>query len=245
MTTTTPLKIYSEALCDPESFEIVTEQFNQSSAPRLKIRGPYIFTGVTNLNNRGYDDENIADVVKLYETDNINHARGSGGELNHPKATKEDPGRLLRVEYERICHRINSIKKINPSDKFWIGESEVLSEFPCGKIVEAMIKSGYFKPGVSLRGAGSQEKGSQVVMLKKLITVDIVSDPSNADYGAWCDAITESQNIMMNEHGELVLGPYAEFNKAMSKMPNKSDARALHAINAIKKFTDSLSRRNK
>ena len=154
-------------------------QEEKDGKKHLYIEGPFISVEEPNRNNRIYRKHYMEPVVEGYIKNKIQN--GSGwGELGHPQGPK--------INEERISHRITNLKW---DGNHVIGKAIVLPEGP-GKIVRAMIESGG-KLGVSTRGLGSvkpNDKGLQEVQNDfKLVTVDIVTDPSGA--GCWINGIME------------------------------------------------------
>lgn len=143
---------------------------NESATKGLvKFRGVFQSAGETNKNNRRYDfgvlDENVN---KLAETIK---ARGLIGELDHPTDSI--------IHFEKASHVIT---KLWWEGKKLMGEGEILNT-PHGKILLSLINDGV-RVGMSSRGVGTgktDENGILVISENyKLITFDVVADPSTA-----------------------------------------------------------------
>ena len=112
------------------------------------------------------------------------------GELDHPSDAK--------IHLEKASHIITNLE-MTPTGEV-IGEAEVLST-PTGVILQELLKAN-IKLGISSRGFGSlkpKDKGLQEVQEDyKLVTFDIVSDPSTP--GAFPDPVYEQKLINNNNN---------------------------------------------
>ena len=102
------------------------------------------------------------------------------------------------------------------------GKSKVLTNTPCGKIVEGLIQDGV-QVGVSSRALGKltpMEGKSDVNVVEemKLIAIDCVADPSFPK--AFVNGILESKQFICSENGSFE-EVYENFEKGISTLPNK------------------------
>ncbi len=156
----------------------------------LYIKGIFMQADKKNRNGRIYPTKTLATEVNRYVENYVNTNRATG-ELNHPMSPKVNP--------REASHRIVSLEA-QGSDFY--GKVLVL-ETPIGNIVRGLIK-GKVSLGVSSRGLGSlregtgQYRGAKVIQPDfKLVTVDIVSDPSAPD--AFVEGIYESVDYMIKD----------------------------------------------
>lgn len=112
------------------------------------------------------------------------------GNCEHP-AKKELLG---QITMERGCHLIESLEMDGNSA---IGTSRILEDLPLGKIVKTYLDEG-IQIGVSTRGFGTVDKStSRVNENFKILTVDVVHDPSA--YNAYVEAICENTEFIIND----------------------------------------------
>lgn len=134
---------------------------------KIKIKGRFQKCDEENNNKRTYPRKVLEGQVK--EIQNKIRERSLVGALDHPTNDA--------IHLSQASHLITDLKVTRSGDV--IGEAEILST-PNGKIVEALLNDGV-KIGISSRGLGSVsegESGSTVNEDFKLITFDLVSDPS-------------------------------------------------------------------
>jgi hypothetical protein len=106
------------------------------------------------------------------------------GEINHPDSAG--------INLEKASHKITKLEM--QSNGHMYGEAEIL-QTPAGKILEGLIKS-KVKLGISSRGFGSVKEVNglnEVQSDYKLVTFDIVSDPSTP--GAYPNAVYENKTV--------------------------------------------------
>ena len=133
------------------------------------IEGVFIQGAIPNRNGRIYPMPVLEKEVTRYIKEMINDNRAVG-ELGHPDGPT--------INYDRVSHKIISLTREGNN---YIGKAKILSDQPCGKIVENLIKENV-KFGVSTRGIGSlvQKEGVMEVQedFRLFTAADIVSDPS-------------------------------------------------------------------
>jgi hypothetical protein len=133
------------------------------------IEGVFIQGAIPNRNGRIYPMPVLEKEVTRYIKEMINDNRAVG-ELGHPDGPT--------INYDRVSHKIISLTREGNN---YIGKAKILSNQPCGKIVENLLEENV-KFGVSTRGIGSlvQKEGVMEVQedFRLFTAADIVSDPS-------------------------------------------------------------------
>jgi len=210
--------------CDLASItnEIIEEESleeGKASKKNFYITGPYLQADVKNGNGRTYPHKVLEGQVANFTKSRISSNRAMG-ELGHPNTTE--------INLDRVSHLIKELKM---EGKNGIGKSLVM-DTPMGQIAKSLIESGV-KLGVSTRGVGTL-KENVVQNDFRLITVDIVADPSAPD--AFVNGILESNTEWVMENGILV-------EKEVEDLKDKLDEYAKEDIvNATKKvFEDFLN----
>lgn len=207
-----------------DDYEYILEEKDRNSPSTLYIKGPFIGANTVNRNKRVYPLEEMVREVERYNTEMIGKGR-SMGELNHPESAD--------VNLERACHLITELKQ---DGNEFTGKSKVLST-PCGIIVRSLINDGV-TIGVSTRALGQLIEEGSVNRVKnvRLITVDCVSDPSNAT--SFVNGILESKQWVLEKDGKLE-ELYDQFEKSLETLPrNDVDSylreQFIRFINSIK-----------
>ena len=113
---------------DPKELEYVLEEKNLQGGKSLYIQGPYMMAEGENRNHRIYSADEMLSEVKRYNEEFVSTKRALG-ELNHPTTAEVDLG--------RACHMVTELKM--DGDVVY-GKSKVLTNTPCGKIVEGLIQ---------------------------------------------------------------------------------------------------------
>ena len=207
---------------------------SKEDKPReIRLRGPFMMAEKKNLNNRIYRYENLKEQADLFREKWINTKRALG-ELEHPQ--------YGNINSKEAAQLIVSLEESD--DNTWIGESIVLCSdprhgilgTPTGDITAAIIQRGG-KLGQSTRGLGRLSE-SNVVEDYRLVTVDIVSDPS---IGQFTEGILECKNFMIDTHGLIVEMSYDQLDKSLGKLPNKD--RKEYMENTIKEFLLSITQK--
>lgn len=151
-----------------EAVQYLTE--GEGAAKKLYMNGPFLQGAVKNRNGRVYPMEVLDPEAARYIKECVEV--GSGwGELSHPNSPSINP--------ERVSHRTISLVKEGTD---YIGKALVISDNPCGAIVQGLINSGG-RVGVSSRALGSLKENSQGIMevqpdLRIATCADVVLDPS-------------------------------------------------------------------
>jgi hypothetical protein len=156
----------------------------------LYIEGIFMQGGLRNKNGRIYNPEMLDRVIEGYRNSHIKEKR-SIGELGHPPTPS--------VNADRACHLITDLHREGNN---FVGKSKVLESLPMGQIVRGLLDEGV-KIGVSSRGMGSLKENNGIMEVQddfKLVTVDVVTDPSAPD--AFVRGILEGTEWIFSEsHG--------------------------------------------
>jgi hypothetical protein len=159
------LKLIREEI---ESVTYLTE--GEGALKRHYMHGTFLQGAIKNRNGRIYPMEVLDPEATRYIRECIE--TGSGwGELSHPQSPSINP--------ERVSHRTVSLVKEGTD---YIGKALIISENPCGAIVQGLINSGG-RVGVSSRALGSLKENSMGIMevqpdLRIATCADVVLDPS-------------------------------------------------------------------
>ncbi len=177
--------------------QILTEDVANDIAKKIyRIKGPYLQSEVKNRNGRIYGKHLCEREINTFQDKIIK--RRALGELDHPPTPT--------VNLNNVSHLIESLQ-MDGNDG--IGVSKLL-DTPKGLVAQILIKEGILL-GVSTRGVGTLT-GDLVNDDYKLITVDIVADPSAP--GAFVDGILENKEYIITEGGDIV-------EKAVNNLENK------------------------
>lgn len=162
------MKLITEHL--DSSIQVLTEA-KKDGTKGYAIEGVFMQAEKANRNGRIYEKKIMESAVNKYVTEQVKTGRAVG-ELNHPDGPT--------INLDKVSHRITDLH-FEGNDV--IGKASILNT-PMGKIVQGLLEGGV-QLGVSSRGMGSLEKGSDGVMRVgndfMLSTVDIVQDPSAHD----------------------------------------------------------------
>lgn len=165
-----------------EQVEHIIEEAATEGMPKKHfIQGVFMEGGVVNRNNRLYSDDVLGPEVSRFNTEIVKENRAFG-ELGHPNGPQ--------INLDRVC---TLIKEITKNGTQYRGKAQIM-ETPMGQIVKGLLEGGA-KLGVSSRALGSLKEGSKGEMLVqndlKLITVDVVADPSAPN--AFVEGIMENR----------------------------------------------------
>ena len=177
--------------------QILTEDVANDKAKKIyRIKGPYLQSEVKNRNGRIYGKHLCEREINTFQDKIVK--RRALGELDHPPTPT--------VNLNNVSHLIESLQ-MDGNDG--IGVSKLL-DTPKGLVAQILIKEGILL-GVSTRGVGTLTD-DLVNDDYKLITVDIVADPSAP--GAFVDGILENKEYIITEGGDIV-------EKAVNNLENK------------------------
>ena len=164
--------------------EVLVEEANGKKSHTIK--GYFIHCNEQNRNGRVYVKEHMLPEVTRYKRDYID-TRRSLGELSHPEGPQINP--------DKVSHLIT---KLDFNDHRCYGEAKVL-DTPNGNIVKSFIDAGV-NFGVSTRGLGSIKESNGIKYVQpdfRLVTVDIVLDPSGKD--CYVEGLMEGKEWMFIE----------------------------------------------
>ncbi len=219
-----PLRLLSEIM-DPKLLKAETIMESDGTGAQSKsiyLAGPFMVSEQRNKNGRVYKKNVIEREVQSFTSDKIKNNR-AGGELNHPESPT--------VNLDRISHYI---KELRCEGDVFYGKAK-LANTPMGLVAQTLVKDGY-QLGVSSRGLGDVAEDGEVSEDFKLITVDIVADPSAP--GAFMEALYENRKWLMNEKGEVFEAPVKGLEKRFKKIPK--DNAQLYLIEAIQEFIKEI-----
>jgi len=171
------------------SYEI--QELNEDGMPKkFRLKGIFQKADTPNGNKRVYPKGILESAIRS-TAQSVAEGRMLG-ELDHPDDAK--------IHLDKVSHKITKLS-MDPTNGFMFGEAEVLST-PAGKILESLIKSGV-KLGISSRGFGSVKPVNGLNEVQedfKLVTFDIVSDPSTP--GAFPSAVYEHKEPTLEKIDE-------------------------------------------
>lgn len=221
--TTTYRLIADTPIC--EEYEYIFEEKNRNSPSTLYIQGPYMMAEEVNKNKRRYMLHEMEQEIERFTEEFIKPGRAIG-ELEHAESCSVNP--------ERACHLITDLKQ---DGNIWHGRSKILST-PIGNIVRSLIQDGV-KLGVSSRALGQLDElpdGTNKVTNFKLITVDVVADPSMPT--AFVNGVLESKQYVLNTNG-IYEEFYDKFESKLQNLPTKD--KDLYLREAFVQFINSLT----
>ena len=166
---------------DSKSELEVSEQVNEATGnteKKYKIKGIFSTIGEKNRNGRIYPrpiwESEISNYQENFENGSINTLM----EWEHPSRTNVDP-----------MQAVAKIESLKIEGNYVIGEAVLLNNEKALHL-KSLIENG-IKISVSSRGVGNVRNG--IVEDFKLITYDLVSDPS--DYNATMNGVCESYQL--------------------------------------------------
>lgn len=178
-------------------FSYTLEELNEEGKPKkFKLKGVFQKSDTPNGNKRVYPRQVLEGAIQSVSS--IVSEGRMLGELDHPDDAK--------IHLDKVSHKVTKLYMNNDGTVF--GEAEVLNT-PAGKILESLLQSGV-KLGISSRGFGSTKESSnglhEVQNDYKLVTFDIVSDPSTP--GAFPNAVYEhnenKNSSVVSESGNTI-----------------------------------------
>jgi hypothetical protein len=173
-----PMRFIREYV-DFQNLDVLSE--STEGGKTYKIKGPFLEAETKNKNGRVYPVKILSREVDLFNEQKIRTNRAMG-ELDHPPQPT--------VNLDRVSHIITELYMKN---NIGIGCAKIL-DTPTGRTAQALLNAGV-KLGVSTRGVGSLT-GHTVNEDFKLITVDIVADPSAPS--AFVEGILEGKQYIMD-----------------------------------------------
>jgi hypothetical protein len=218
--------LHEEVDLESVDIEIVEEASDHPGKEKQKsyfISGPYLQAEVKNGNGRTYPKKVLESQVKAFNESRIAHNRAMG-ELGHPSTTE--------INLDRVSHLIKELKMDGNNG---VGKALVM-DTPMGKIAKSLIDAGV-KLGVSTRGVGTL-KENVVQNDFRLITVDIVADPSAPN--AFVEGILESSKEWIIKDGVLTERDIDEVEEELMTFTTKDVNTAAKKVfeDFIKKLTE-------
>ncbi|MBD3406191.1 MAG: hypothetical protein GF411_08785 [Candidatus Lokiarchaeota archaeon] len=156
-----------------DSKHVVVENKVGQEVKRLRLTGVFQKADCFNENKRRYSMDIINDALGAI-SESVNHRRVLG-ELDHSSDAK--------IHLDRVSHIVT---KLWMESKKVYGELEVLTEMPCGKMLEALVEADV-RIGISSRGVGdmipvtiedTMDEGYDVQPGFRFVTWDVVAEPS-------------------------------------------------------------------
>ena len=167
----------------------------------LYMVGKFLGGAQVNENGRVYPAHEIRNAVsELNET--VKGGYSVLGEVDHPEG--------LNINLDRVSHMITKMWMDGPDG---YGKLKIIPT-PMGKLVETML-SADVKLGVSSRGSGNVNESTGHVSDFKIVTVDIVAQPSAP--GAYPKAVYESLLNMKHGHRVLEIAQEASADQRVQK----------------------------
>lgn len=166
---------------DSKSELEVTEQVNEATGnteKKYKIKGIFSTIGEKNRNGRIYPKQLWESEISSYQDNFTNGSINTLMEWEHPSRTNVDP-----------MQAVAKIESLKIEGNYVIGEAVLLNNEKAQQL-KSLIDNG-IKISVSSRGVGNVRNG--IVENFKLITYDLVSDPS--DYNATMNGVCESYQL--------------------------------------------------
>lgn len=196
--------------------EIIEESTTDTVGAPVKqyyIKGPFLQAEVKNGNGRIYPKAVCEKQVQLFNEKRIQNNRAIG-ELGHPETTE--------INLDRVSHLI---KELVMENNIGVGKALIV-DTPMGKIAKSLIDAGV-KLGVSTRGVGTL-KNNIVQDNFRLITVDIVADPSAP--AAFVEGILESKKEWILENGILVEKEVEDLEEQLENFDEKDIKEAVKHV---------------
>lgn len=170
-----------------DNIEVISEDIEGSNKKNYYLKGPFLEADVVNRNGRKYMLETLSREVKDFYSSKIKTHR-SLGELDHPPEPT--------INLDRVSHIITDLSM---DGNIGYGVAKII-DTPMGRIAKTLVDENVLV-GMSTRGVGSLD-GDTVKDDYKLITVDIVADPSAPS--AFVEGILENKEYVIGDSGEIV-----------------------------------------
>jgi len=183
-----------------DKLQVIKEEVEGKKIFRLK--GPFLEAEIENKNGRVYSKDILVREVNDFVEGKIKKNR-SMGELDHP----ENP----QINLERVSHIIESLEM---KDNVGYGVAKLI-DTPMGRIAKTLVDEGIIV-GMSTRGVGTLD-GKTVKEDYKLITVDIVADPSAPN--CFVEGVLENKEYVI-DGDRIVEVAVANLKKSVDKKYN-------------------------
>lgn len=206
-------------LVDPSDIEYCVEGADSSIEKTYRIKGPFLMAETKNRNGRIYPRNLLEGEVRRFHEEKIKTSRAVGA-LDHPPT----PTVLLKD----ACHIIEDLYM---EGNIGYGTARML-DTPDGRVAKTLMREG-IKLAVSSRGLGALQQNNIVAPNYKILTVDIVSDPSAQI--SYVDSIVENREYII-QGDKIVEAAFDDLGKNLSKHGTRLLA------NDIQKFLEKLKK---
>jgi hypothetical protein len=206
-----------------DKLQVIKE--NDSDGKKIfRLKGPFLEAEIENKNGRVYSSEILIREVKDFVENKVKKNR-SMGELDHP----ENP----TINLERVSHIIESLEM---KDNVGYGCAKLI-DTPMGRIAKTLVDEGIIV-GMSTRGVGTLD-GKNVKEDYKLITVDIVADPSAPN--CFVEGVLENKEYIM-DGDRIVEIAVQNLQKAVDK---KYDPKSMsnHVLSYMMRFLEEIQQK--
>jgi hypothetical protein len=214
------LRLFNEAY-DREIAENLKYISDSKDNTNMYLKGPFMGAEKRNRNGRIYKHKIIERECNSFQSLIKNHE--SLGELDHPDSSAIDPKSSAIL-----------IEELQMDGNFAIGKAKVLHT-PNGIIVSSLMRDDV-RLGVSSRGVGDLDADNYVTENFKLITIDVVLQPSCQD--AYVDAVNECYKWVLNEK----TGLYVEKKEPKSDVVKGNELPDLTLDKATIKVVDDAAK---
>lgn len=202
--------------------EYLTEGVGDISSKKYFIYGPVMEMEKRNRNGRIYEAKVVLPEIDRFVNEKIKTRRALG-RCDHPKIDST----ILASEASHV------ITELKVDGNIIYGKAEILDTQPYGRNVKVLMDA-KIQMAVSTRSLGSVDANGYVGENLKILTYDIVNDPSSQI--AFVESILESQEYII-QNDKLVAINMEQFNKNLSKNGSRN------LYNDLNKFLTSLSRK--
>jgi len=205
-----------------DKLEVIKEE--AEGKKEFRLRGPFLEANIKNRNGRMYSKEILVREVNDFVTNKISKNR-SMGELDHP----ENP----QINLERVSHIIEDLV-MEGNTGYGIAK---LIDTPMGRIAKTLVDEDVIV-GMSTRGVGTLD-GETVKEDYKLITVDIVADPSAPN--CFVEGVLENKEFIMS--GDQIVEIAIE--NLRKKVDKKYDSKSLsnNILGYMLEFIDEIKQK--
>lgn len=206
-----------------DKLELIKET-SKDGVKIFRLKGPFLEAEVENKNGRVYSKTILEREVNEFVEGKIKKNR-SMGELDHP----ENP----QINLERVSHIIESLEM---KDNIGYGCAKLI-DTPMGRIAKTLVDEGIIV-GMSTRGVGTLD-GKTVKEDYKLITVDIVADPSAPN--CFVEGVLENKEFIM-DGDRIVEVAVQNLQKAVDK---KYDPKSMsnHVLSYMMRFLEEIQQK--
>lgn len=170
--------------CEAYDLNFNTEEvLNEATGKKEKtyrIKGIFSTIGERNRNGRIYPRELWEREIRNYQTEIANGTINTLMEWEHPARTEVDP-----------MQAVAKIEKLEISGQYVMGEAVLLNNEKSNQLKSLIDNK--IKISVSSRGVGNVNDSTHTVEDFKLITYDLVANPS--DYNATMNGVCESYRL--------------------------------------------------